>query len=182
MTGTLYKSAPVWLASLMMIASHLEVGFVFCWVIVAETLEYQNAFIKILSQPVFTRYAKITYAMYLFTPIVTIIICGLLRTERNYNAPEIVSIKSYEVMILNCKILLSLDHHFVRNLENHRSDFLSRDCIFWSSILQLFSMRLAEEEIIIINAEDEIRLKVRRGVLWGNYESDFIKTLSHVWL
>lgn len=107
MTGTLYKSAPVWLASLMMIASHLEVGFVFCWVIVAETLEYQNAFIKILSQPVFTRYAKITYAMYLFTPIVTIIICGLLRTEGNYNVPEIVSIKSYEVMILNCKILLS---------------------------------------------------------------------------
>lgn len=148
MIGQLYKTAPVWLASIMKITAHLEVGFVFCWVITADVSGYHNQFIKLLSRPGFIRYAKRTYAMYLVAPIVTLMVAGLSRTEFTFNDPEIVSITFiwfYSISIyLN---ILSPAYRFVCNHEGLQLDFLSCHCTFWSSILQLIEMHLAKEII-----------------------------------
>lgn len=75
----------------MKVAAHLEVAFVFSWIIIAEISGYQNRFIKFLSAKFFIRYSKTTYAMYLFTPIVAILTYGLTRNGLSYDFPEIVS-------------------------------------------------------------------------------------------
>lgn len=91
MFGQLYKSASVLLASIMKIAAHLEVGFVFCWVIVADNSGFKNGFLKFLSKGFFVRDAKITYAMYLVAPIITKLTYGLMKSGGGFDFPDIVS-------------------------------------------------------------------------------------------
>lgn len=75
----------------MKISAHIETAFVFCWVIVAEVSGYQNFFIKFLSQRAFIKFGKITYPMYLVTPIITMLVYGISQTGSTYRFPEIVS-------------------------------------------------------------------------------------------
>jgi hypothetical protein len=76
-----------------MIAAHLEVAFVACWVIIADTSGYRNHFISFLSHDRFVRYSKRSYAIYLVSPIITLLVYGLCSQEGSLNIPEIVSKK-----------------------------------------------------------------------------------------
>lgn len=91
MLGQLLKKAPVVLASLLKVSAHLEVGFVFCWVIIADNSGYRNVFIQFLSRKFFSRYAKTTYAMYLISPTIATLMYGLSSSAGSFNFPEIVS-------------------------------------------------------------------------------------------
>lgn len=99
MFGSFYKNAAVHLASIMKIGVHLEVGLVFCWVIIAENSNYQNCFIRFLSKKVFIRYAKTTYTLYLIAPIVTIFLYGLKKSGSTYEFPEMVSGTKFKMLV-----------------------------------------------------------------------------------
>lgn len=90
MVGLKFKNASTFSASLMKVLAHLEVGFVFCWIIVSDVSGYHNALTKFLSQKFFVKLAKTTYSMYLLSPIVTMTIYGLMKTGSTSHFPEIV--------------------------------------------------------------------------------------------
>lgn len=91
MTGPLLKSASVFVASLMKIIAHIDVAFVFCWIIVCDKSGFRNTFISFLSKDVFNRYAKTTYALYLVAPVVVMLLYGISENSGTYSFPEIVS-------------------------------------------------------------------------------------------
>lgn len=91
MLSPLYENPPTLIASFMKVSAHLEVAFVFCWIIVADKLNYKTAFVRFLSKKAFVSASKTTYSMYLITPVVVTLICGLTRGGMTYDFPEMVS-------------------------------------------------------------------------------------------
>lgn len=107
MISPLYKKAPTVIASLLKVSAHIEVGFVFCWIIAADKLGYRNGFIKFLSKRGFIKNAKSTYALYLITPVVTMLFGGLARSGLTYDFPE---------MVIDCSLTLmniTYSHPFI---------------------------------------------------------------------
>jgi hypothetical protein len=86
-----YEDPPTIIASFMKVSAHLEVAFVFCWIIIADKLNYRNAFIRFLSKRSFAVAGKTTYSMYLITPIIVTLISGLTRGGLTYDFPDIVN-------------------------------------------------------------------------------------------
>lgn len=117
-----------------MVASYLEVAFIFCWVIVADTAGYQNLFVKFLSQRFFIRYSKTTYATYLISPIVATLIGGLTNEGLSYDFPIIVSLIELREFYYWRKF--NLGHHDLCDNESFRSGVILPYCSFWSAILQ----------------------------------------------
>lgn len=105
MISPFYKKASTLEASIMKVSAHLEVGFVFCWIIVADKLGYKNLFVNFLSKKVFIQLAKSTYAMYLITPIIATLISGLTRSGLSYDFPEMVN--KFE-----CSLNLIIDNYY----------------------------------------------------------------------
>jgi hypothetical protein len=101
MISPFYKTAPNIVASIMKVSAHLEVGFVFCWIIVAEKLGHKNLFVKFLSKRFFIQVAKSTYSMYLITPIIAILISGLTSNGLSYDFPEMVSENNRSLNLIN---------------------------------------------------------------------------------
>lgn len=58
----------------------------------ADKLGYKNNFIKFLSKRGFIQGAKTTYAVFLITPVVNILIVGLTSRGLSYDFPEMVNI------------------------------------------------------------------------------------------
>lgn len=101
MISPLYDNPPTLIASIMKVAAHLEVAFVFCWIIVSDKLNYTTAFVRFLSKKTFITAGKTTYSMYLITPIVVTLICGLTKGGMTFDFPEMVS--NYN-LVYNCSI------------------------------------------------------------------------------
>jgi hypothetical protein len=91
MLGMTFKDAPVIVASCLKVLAHVNMGLLFCWVIVADSSGYRNAIVRFLSRDYFIRYAKTTYATYLIGPIVTFSVYGLTRSGTSNDVLETVS-------------------------------------------------------------------------------------------
>jgi hypothetical protein len=89
--GMTCKDAPVIVASCLKVVAHVNMGLLFCWVIVVDASGYRNGFVRFLSGSFFVRYAKTTYATYLIGPIVTFSVYGLTRSGTSNDVLETVS-------------------------------------------------------------------------------------------
>lgn len=127
-----YETPPTLIASIMKVLAHLEIGFVFCWIIIADKLDYKNAFIRFLSKKAFNSASKKSYAMYLITPVVATLICGLTKSGLTYEFPEMVSditsINNFNSFIHNPP--LSTAHLFLCDHQNLQPNFFPHHCTF----------------------------------------------------
>lgn len=163
MACALLKNASPLIASLMMVAAHLEVAFAFCWIIVSDVSGYHNHFIKFLSRRIFVSFAKITYPMYLLSPIVTMMLYGLVRTGSTLNFPEIVSLFNWK----NDNNLISFlsVHHVLCDHQDCKTSVRMVHYLLWSSVQQHF-------EIYFTNSHWTLRDEAQGGAikakLWRN--------------
>lgn len=157
MVGLLFKNSSSLLASFMMVSAHLEVGFVFCWIIVFDVSGYHNYLIRFLSQKFFVRVAKTTYPMYLLSPIITMMIYGLMQTGSTFRFPEIVSYVKWKID--NYLIFLLSGDNVLCDHQDCRSNIHMVHCLFRSSIRQHVEIYFTKRTV---TREDEMKLKVKQ--------------------